>query len=56
MTTKETCIRRNKRTDPYEYSAANGTFWLSSVGINLRDLYEVSSNADFFLKMSVIPL
>ncbi|XP_026732033.1 collagen alpha-2(I) chain-like [Trichoplusia ni] len=42
MTTRETCIRRENKTDIYEYNVEKGTFWLSSVGIHLSDIYELN--------------
>ncbi|CAH0583158.1 unnamed protein product [Chrysodeixis includens] len=50
MTTRETCIRKNKKSAPYEYNAEKGAFWLSSLGFNYRDLYELNQQQISFLQ------
>ncbi|CAH0583160.1 unnamed protein product [Chrysodeixis includens] len=50
MTTRETCIRRSKKTGAYEYNAEKGAFWLSSVGFNFRNLYELDQRQISFLQ------
>uniref|UniRef100_A0A2A4J0L3 Fibrillar collagen NC1 domain-containing protein n=1 Tax=Heliothis virescens TaxID=7102 RepID=A0A2A4J0L3_HELVI len=43
MTSRETCIRRDTKTREVSHAAGNGTYWLSGMRVNLKDLYNLTT-------------
>nr|XP_049693151.1 collagen alpha-1(II) chain isoform X10 [Helicoverpa armigera]XP_049693152.1 collagen alpha-1(II) chain isoform X11 [Helicoverpa armigera]XP_049693153.1 collagen alpha-1(II) chain isoform X12 [Helicoverpa armigera] len=54
METRETCVRRDNKTREISHTEGNGTYWLSGMRVNLKDLYNLTTEQVMWLQQHAV--